>query len=233
MSGFCTDGFCCDQACRGTCEACDALVPGTCAAVAGSPHGKRACDGGEAAICAGACDGEHVDACAYPEAKTGCGTSCEDAARVARTCDGKGGCVGLEARPCPGNLVCADPQTCLLACAQDRDCIEGYACDAGTCQPTARCDGEHTIRAADGKSTTDCAPFKCDSNDRCKTKCESVADCANPFVCDENGSCVGAPPHTISAGCSLPSPPRDGGGAWLTAALALQLAWRRRRAQKA
>jgi hypothetical protein len=235
VSGHCVDGFCCDQACDGTCEACDGLVPGSCAAVAGVPHGERACTGGNLEICAGACDGKHTAACAYPDSATGCGTSCDGSARVARTCDGKGECVDQAARPCPGNLICADATTCLTECASDGDCIEGYACEDGACKPTARCDGDHTIRAADGKSTTDCTPFKCDSQVRCKTKCESVADCANPFVCNPDGNCVAAPPHTIAASCAFAAPTTTSGRAFAWLALLGALAVRRRRsaAQKA
>jgi hypothetical protein len=230
VSAFCTDGFCCDQACGGSCEACDALVPGTCSPIAGSPHGERACDGGAVAICAGACDGEHTDACAYPGVATGCGTSCDGEERVARTCDGQGECIEQASRPCPGNLICADAATCLTACATDDDCIDGYACDAPECKPTASCDGDHTIRAADGKTTTDCAPFKCDAQNRCKTQCESVGDCANPFVCDASGACIAAPPHTISAGCGLARHPASTSAPSLALALmAALVALRRRR----
>lgn len=235
VSGYCVDGFCCDQACDGTCEACDGLVRGSCAPIAGVPHGERACSGGSVEVCAGACDGKLTAACAYPESTTGCGTSCDGSARVARTCDGKGECIEQAPRPCPGNLICADATTCRTECAHDDECIDGYACEDGACKPTARCDGDHTIRAADGKSTTDCTPFKCDSQVRCKTKCESVADCANPFVCDPSGSCVAAPPHTIAASCAFTAPTTPNGRAlaWLTLLGAVAVRRRRSAAQKA
>jgi outer membrane protein OmpA-like peptidoglycan-associated protein len=54
-SGQCVDGVCCNAACNGQCQACD--VPGqvgTCADVAGAPHGARlACASGSCS--AGAC----------------------------------------------------------------------------------------------------------------------------------------------------------------------------------
>src|SRR5262249_7109380 len=42
-SGVCVDGFCCNNACNGQCQACDvAGKEGICTAVAGKPHGARA-----------------------------------------------------------------------------------------------------------------------------------------------------------------------------------------------
>lgn len=224
-SGFCTDGYCCDQACDGTCEACDGLARGACSAIAGPPHGERACSG-SSGLCAGACDGDQREACIYPTESTGCGTSCADGERIASACDGQGECAPQTARPCPGNFSCADEASCKTSCEDDDGCTDGFACVDSACVPTARCDGDHTIFAADGKTTTDCAPFKCNEKNRCKTSCESVADCANPFVCDASGTCVAAVKSEPSDGCNLARGPQHGSA---VLALLVALALRRRR----
>lgn len=198
-SGSCADGVCCDRACDGVCEACDA-TPGTCATVAGKPHGARAC-ASDGSTCGGACDGATATACAFPGVQTGCGTRCAGGQRTAGACDGKGACVSVATRPCPGNYACADQSSCRTTCASDTECARGYGCATGQCVPIASCDGDHTVIGADGKSKTDCTPFTCDiSTNRCRTQCDDVSGCAAPFLCDVAGQCV-APPRAPS-GCA-------------------------------
>jgi hypothetical protein len=203
-NGFCVDGVCCDRACGGACEACDGLVKGTCAAIAGAPHGARACmSGGKDPVCGGACNGTDAADCAYPKSATGCGASCAAAARTPRACDGKGTCKDLTAAACPGNFTCLDDTTCRTSCTSDGDCVTGYACQSGACAPAGKCDGSHTIVSADGKTTTDCTPFDCDDQtNRCKTTCTSVTDCANPYVCNASGVCVAGPGGEDTSGCN-------------------------------
>ncbi|MCA9590226.1 MAG: hypothetical protein KC657_33210 [Myxococcales bacterium] len=226
--GFCVDGVCCDRACAGTCEACDGANRGTCETVAGRPHGTRAC-ASDGSTCGGACDGTIADACTFPGVQTGCGTRCTDGARTAGACDGKGACVSQATRPCPGNYACADATSCRTTCASDAECARGYGCAAGACTPIAYCDGDRTIIGADGKSKTDCAPFRCDvATNRCRTSCEDVEACADPFVCGLDGQCVAAP--EAPSGCATSSAPSPPQGGWLTpSVLALLIVLTRRR----
>ncbi len=70
-SGQCVDGVCCNVACTGACQACDVKgKEGTCAVVAGPPHGARTCGVG---VCAGTCDGIDSLACRYPKDGETCG----------------------------------------------------------------------------------------------------------------------------------------------------------------
>lgn len=224
-SAACVDGVCCDRACTGACEACDGPSAGTCALVAGRPHGARTC-ASDGTSCGGACDGTIADRCTFPGASTGCGTACANAARTASACDGKGACVAQEPKPCPGNFTCADEKTCRVSCSAPADCSLGYTCTEGKCTPTAYCDGDHAIVAADGKSTTDCAPFRCDpATSRCRTSCSDVNQCAEPFFCDSSGQCVTRP--NAPTGCA--SSPRASSGAALSLVLLGLLASRRRR----
>jgi hypothetical protein len=231
-SGFCTDGVCCDRACTGTCEACDGNAAGVCETVAGKPHGGRTCvtDG---STCGGACDGKLPSACAFPGVQTGCGTSCADGIRTAGACDGKGACTAQGARACPGNYACADTTTCRVTCASNAECAHGYGCTDAKCTPIAACDGDHTVVGADGKTKTDCAPFRCDNEKNvCRTTCEDVAGCAEPFVCDTGGQCV-APPRAPSGCAFSPMIPGSRGGAGVLASLLLALvAVRRRRRER-
>lgn len=109
--GLCVDGFCCNAACTGTCEACNvAGKEGTCSPVTGTPrHG--ACDGNPTGTCAGSCDGKNGAQCTYPT--TACGTpSCAGGkATLPATCKA-GKCPAQETQDCTTGLGC-DKDSCL------------------------------------------------------------------------------------------------------------------------
>jgi hypothetical protein len=136
----CVDGFCCDTACTGQCEACDGNK-GTCAPVSGAPHGSRTPCTGTASACAGACDGSHNQACGYPAPSTPCVLSCAGSTETVGACDGQGMCGGSSMRPCAGNLVCADAKRCRLSCTTDADCVSNFVCSSATCVVPAGGDG--------------------------------------------------------------------------------------------
>lgn len=103
----CVDGYCCDGACGGTCEACNvAGQEGKCTAVKGPPkHGK--CDGDATGSCAGSCDGTKRDACTYPDVACGAPPSCA------------GGTASLAAKCKAGVCPAATSQVCSLGCLEE------------------------------------------------------------------------------------------------------------------
>ncbi|MBK7861238.1 MAG: DUF11 domain-containing protein [Archangiaceae bacterium] len=134
-SGHCVDGVCCNTACEGQCQACDAAGSvGTCSAVSGAPHGARtACDS-DGSRCGGACDGEHADTCAYPSSAVGCvAASCTSGVEThAASCNGAGACSAPTTASC-GAFTCGE-SACTTGCSTDADCGADGFCAAGVCQ---------------------------------------------------------------------------------------------------
>lgn len=226
-SGQCVDGFCCERACGGQCEACDVGGhEGKCIPVAGDPHGKRPRCTATGDKCGGSCNGASVE-CAYPSADTTCGQTCDVKLTTISVCDGRGACVVGAPQTCPGNFVCADKTSCKTSCATDAECLDGYVCKGGICNAIPLCNG-HVITK--GKEKIDCAPYACDPTGVCRTSCGSVADCAEPSLCSADGRCV-PPPEPLEASCRA-APGRTTGGvgvALVMLAAAAGLAARRRR----
>ncbi|MBX3191138.1 MAG: hypothetical protein KF819_29345 [Labilithrix sp.] len=150
--GSCVDGFCCDAACDGVCEACN--VPGKegiCSPVSGKPvHG--ACDGEAAGPCAGSCDGTQAKACAYPEVECGTGSCAGGTATLPQKCKA-------------GACLAAETQTCSLGCFEE-GCLGVQQVTGGyyfTCalltDKRVRCWGDNSVgqvgQAPSGTPATD------------------------------------------------------------------------------
>jgi hypothetical protein len=219
---FCVDGVCCNKPCGGQCEACDTDgAVGTCVPVSDKPRGMRpACDAGTGSMDCKArrCDGVATATCeGYVGSTVVCRTpGCTDGKSVSEArCDAKGNCLADEPKSCEP-YVCGDT-TCKSSCTANTDCAAPSVCDTATgkCVNAAKCDGDHTLTAPDGVTTTDCAPYKCDVSGNCKKECSSSGDCAVPALCSE-GKCV-APPASggetgDDGGCAIGSPsPRNTG----------------------
>jgi hypothetical protein len=136
LSNACVDGFCCDRACGGQCEACDLSgAAGHCGPIPKNttPHGARgACAG--AGLCAGACDGSSA-ACQFPGASVVCSPArCSAGKQTTETrCDGFGACPAL------GKVDCAPyacgATTCDTACTTDAECAATAYCTSNRCVP--------------------------------------------------------------------------------------------------
>jgi hypothetical protein len=232
-SGSCVDGFCCNSACEGQCEACDvATSPGICSPVVGNAHGTRpGCDA-FGTTCGGSCDGLGATACAFPSAVTSCGSTCADAVASVSTCDGLGECVAAPREACSGNFACADATSCKTACATDADCALNFHCEVADgpsrCVPTAVCKG--SIVQVNGHMT-DCAPYNCDQAGACLARCAVVDDCLAPNVCSLDGECIAPSLLPSPSGCALSWAGERPG--WAMAALgAIPFLRRRRRARR-
>jgi hypothetical protein len=161
---FCVDGYCCNAACDGQCQACD--LPGqegSCNTVMSGPvHGSRMpCNDGAGSVCGGSCGGD-PNSCTYTKAATVCGSACDG------TCDGQGNCSASKAGVCPGGYACG-ASGCLTRCQSANDCQTYFQCSNNQCTriPESNCfngiddNGDGLIDCADPTCTNGravCAP---------------------------------------------------------------------------
>jgi hypothetical protein len=151
-NGICVDGYCCDRACDGQCEACNVGgQEGRCSFVSGSPVAPREACGGSGQ-CAGTCDGTAAS-CRYPSTSVICGASCDG------TCNGAGACSSATGGSCPNGYGCG-PSGCLTACQKDADCQPFFKCNAPTCERVGESDCLDGIDN-NGDGLADCADPSC------------------------------------------------------------------------
>ncbi len=179
----CVDGYCCDSACDGICEACgEPASEGKCVPVSGEPRGARPSCGEPAGECGLTCDGERRDACSYAAAGSGCGEDrCVDGrATTVSECDGFGNC-GSVPQDCKGAFACrADGRACRSDCESEEDCAgNAYTCSLET-QP-----GVCVFKADVGKA------------------CKADRDCGGGLVCEDSVCCA---EHCSDAGSSCATP---------------------------
>jgi len=229
-TGFAADGVCCNTACTGVCEACDAdATKGTCTPRAGAAkHGACPKPASTDPCVATTCDGKVGNVCAaYPGPEVSCGTAgCTDGVeRHAVSCAGVGACPIPETKKCAPYLCGAT--TCLTACTDDKQCAPGNRCKDGKCVSSSTCEGDHFVVSPSG-TKTNCAPFRC-ADGACVEKCTDSTTCLAGYACDTStGKCAPASaPVAEDGGCSV----RRGASpaAPLAFALALLLLARRRR----
>ena len=239
--GHCVDGFCCNDKCDGACGACDVTgQEGKCIAVAGKPHGARACPSDVKNPCSASfCNGADKSTCAsYPGSELACRAStCVDGKSTSSAfCDAKGTCPDAVTSECGVYRCNADGTACRTRCTAASDCATSAWCKDGRCQPLAgTCTPDGTAVQVTGAGTVSCAPYLCRKND-CLTTCDTSEDCAPGAACDAsshvcNAGGAGAPP---SSGCttSAPSTTTTGVTAWLAIIAAAGLFRRTRGASR-
>ena len=211
-STFCIDGVCCNNACAGTCQACNlAAAPGTCTPL---PTGQQ--DQSATTTCVGAMQYCRASACAQDKKPNGalcgigtdCGSGfCADGVCCDSACTGTcqacnlagqvGGCAPIAAGA-PDNsaaITCPPPQYCDgagacasglrgngLRCTTGTDCGSGFCAD-GVCCNVACTD---TCRACNlGPLAGTCSlltPGAIDAN--------PTGACAAPSSCAAGGACA-------------------------------------------
>ena len=202
-STTCADGYCCEKACNGSCEACDVSGSlGSCVPLpAGtSPRaGRQACIATDA-TCAGQCNGISTS-CSYPTIE--CGTAscsgstyqaaghCSSGACVKpapETCDNvcsvsAGGCTGVctpNAKQCSASGV---PQVCSSSGAWQNQaaCGTGFTCTNGTCtcaSPKLAC-GNACIDVQSDANNCGACNHNCMGGTCVAGKCQPVAIVSN------------------------------------------------------
>jgi subtilisin-like proprotein convertase family protein len=157
VSNFCVDGYCCENACTGTCWACNVAGflgqcrlhtvntdpdnecttcmvcsgSGTCTNVANGADPTNDCS--EQAPCGrdGQCNGSGV--CRLWNAATVCAAQSCSGTTLYKTdyCNGTGTCVDAGTQACDPYVCGAG--ACRTNCGADGDCVVGYYCSASTC----------------------------------------------------------------------------------------------------
>lgn len=144
-SGSCVDGFCCENACLGTCMACSSLKTGATnglcrpVKVMTDPDNDCSVDNGNACGRDGTCDG--LGACRLQVTGITCGSpSCTGTTSPMLTpagkCNGSGVCIpSTTSTPCPNNLGCASTTACAGTCTErsSTGCASGFKCVNGSC----------------------------------------------------------------------------------------------------
>ncbi len=252
MSNHCVDGLCCDLACGGQCQACNnpgfpANAPPSAARRPPEQphkdalHPREACGGvtGDTVTsCAGRCTGAADPLlCQYPGVdKTLQATTCTDVPKApskltAYPCDGKG--TNTETNSDCGGFLCADASTCKTSCEVDTECLTDWVCTDKVCQQLTGplCDGTNILRKPGGNVT--CADhYTCPAGaTACRTDCDSVTDCTDGLVCNNDRKCVERLDGAVITACSASSPGSSSGDSipWIFALAALAVSRRRGR----
>lgn len=135
-SGSCVDGVCCNNACTGTCQACNLSGSvGTCTSIADGMDPGGECPAQAASTCgrSGGCDGR--GGCKFHSSGTSCGAaSCSGSTETAAsTCNGAGNCTAGATRTCPG-FLCSGT-TCGTSCTTTAQCQANRKCVRSACAP--------------------------------------------------------------------------------------------------
>ncbi|MBI5535808.1 MAG: hypothetical protein HY898_24025 [Deltaproteobacteria bacterium] len=235
----CSDGFCCNTPCAGSCDVCaqslGATANGTCTTAPAGYSGSLTCS-------PLLCDGT----------STGCPSECQSDANCASThyCDKNKACVPRKVQASICSLA-AGVDCHLAGCrvCQSNNCVDGYCCDGpcnascqtcaatggtctsvknaddgDTCTTQNTCDGTGTCKLKQGQACTnpngsECATGFCSDGFCCNAACALGCDyCAASKGASANGTCTTAPAGDPGANpscganvCSGTSPNCPGG----------------------
>jgi hypothetical protein len=135
-SNFCTDGVCCNMACKDSCYACNQPgMLGQCMPVPTGQDPGSECPVEAIGTCGnlGGCNGR--GACLKHPVGTFCGYGqCMNRTQFGNsTCDGMGGCRRGPGMSC-GNYACNGTLVCWTVCANNAQCAPGRTCNIHACQ---------------------------------------------------------------------------------------------------
>jgi len=159
-SGFCVDGYCCNNECAGVCRSCND-VPGVCTADAINTDEHNDC--GLCGVCNGAYDCMNVAGGADPMNE--CTAFPKESCLLDGACDGAGAC---------------------RFWSTDSVCLAAY-CEGGVSHESAFCDGAGACQAG---VTSSCSPYLCkDDGTGCHEFCLTDVECVPTHYCLMN-ECV-------------------------------------------
>jgi len=187
-SGFCAQGFCCNQACTGTCKSCAITGSvGTCSNVANgtAPTPATQCATTVSTTCLtdGMCDG--AGACRNWASGTQCApATCTGSTQTPqRTCDGAGVCKTVTSVACNPYLCDTATPTCKTTCATNADCVATNSCVNNACGLLAN---GQPCTTANQCATNICAQGYC-----CGTACSGT--CVSCALSGNLGACTSVP----------------------------------------
>ncbi len=218
-SGFCTDGVCCNAACGGQCEQCDAT--GTCVAVtSGQPKSPRSACLTDSTVCGGECAAGNRLTCTYEGVGVECRpASCtNDVATMAAFCDGAGACPSLVTLACYPSTCDPVLPECKKNCSSDASCQAGNYCDSrnicvakltqGACQTSNQCASGYCV---DGVCCNSPCTGQCEACDVASAvgTCSPVPANEGPRgtrpACGSDGTvCGGVCNGTLTTACAYP-----------------------------